>query len=393
MAKEATNAQEHEVIREEQTTNYPCESCGGKMVFNPEKGTLRCGHCESEMQIESAMDTPVEHDFLVAPRAGAEDWGKGTRVMKCESCGAQTVLDDVTTSSFCIFCGSPHITKDTSNAGIAPETLIPFSIGIKTAIEAYEKWLKKRYFAPRKLRTAARQGKLNGLYLPHWTYDAVTDSNYHGMAGHHYWVTESYTTTENGKSVRKTRQVRKTRWVPTAGMVSKIFDDVLVVGTKNMDKKLLNGIRPFDLGKLVKFSSEFLSGFFSEKASVNIDEGWSDAKVKIDNDIRDACHQDIRRYADESQVSNVKTRYEDIKYKLMVLPIWISSYKYKDKTYQFMVNGQTGKVSGKSPISPFRVAIAVLVFLLLALVVLFIAASLAGDSEVNEYSRILELLL
>ena len=48
-----------------------------------------------------------------------------------------------------------------------------------------------------------------------------------------------------------------------------------------------------------------------------------------------------------------------------MLPVWMSAFKYKDKTYQFVVNGQSGKVGGKYPISPWRVAIAVIIAIII----------------------------
>ena len=34
-----------------------------------------------------------------------------------------------------------------------------------------------------------------------------------------------------------------------------------------------------------------------------------------------------------------------------IYPIWHYEYEYKGKLYEFMVNGQTGKVVGKPPVS------------------------------------------
>lgn len=341
----------------EQTTNYPCASCGGMMVFHPKTQKLRCEHCGTETDIESVTHAPEEHDFTSAPRPEQMDWGMATRVIRCQSCGAETLLEKGATAQFCAFCGSPQITEDVSAAGIAPESLVPFSVDESAANTAFRQWLSKRHFAPGALQNAARQGKLRGIYLPHWTYDARTSSSYTGREGHHYYETETYTETENGKTVTKTRQVQKTRWSRTSGFVSRDFDDVLVRGSRHVDMGLLNGIQPFDLRKLTRYAPQFLSGFLSEKASVSLDEGWADAKLIIDNAIHDDCRDDILSHADEADVDDVHTSYRGITYKLMLLPVWMTSYTFKNKHYQIMVNGQTGRVKGESPLSALKVAL------------------------------------
>ena len=55
------------------------------------------------------------------------------------------------------------------------------------------------------------------------------------------------------------------------------------------------------------------------------------------------------------------TSYDAIKFKHILLPIWISAYIYKDKVYRFMINGQTGEVDGESPISIIKVMLLILV--------------------------------
>ncbi|HBT71331.1 MAG TPA: hypothetical protein DEB37_03390, partial [Lysinibacillus sp.] len=70
-------------------------------------------------------------------------------------------------------------------------------------------------------------------------------------------------------------------------------------------------------------------------------------------------------------VSNLRfsTNHDDITYKYLMLPIWLSSFRYKEKIYRFMVNGQTGRVGGNAPISPLRVTIAVLLSLMVLAII------------------------
>jgi hypothetical protein len=51
------------------------------------------------------------------------------------------------------------------------------------------------------------------------------------------------------------------------------------------------------------------------------------------------------------------------------------SYRYGEKIYRFLINGQTGKTAGDKPYSSWRigaVAVTVIVFLLILIILFFI---------------------
>lgn len=113
------------------------------------------------------------------------------------------------------------------------------------------------------------------------------------------------------------------------------------------------------------YRPEYLSGFGAERYSIGLDEGWNIAQKEIAQELRSKISRKIERDHNADKVRNLKisTTHDDITYKYLTLPIWISSFKFKDKTYNFMVNGQTGKVGGNVPISPIKVTIAVIAVL------------------------------
>jgi hypothetical protein len=120
-------------------------------------------------------------------------------------------------------------------------------------------------------------------------------------------------------------------------------------------------VRPYDLQKLCRFKAGFLSGFISEKPSVSLKEGWSTAQEEIDAAMRDLARDDILRHADEAQVSSIRSEHRNVRYKLTLLPMWLSSFTFKSKAFHVLINGQTGKAGGQAPVSPWRVLIAVLI--------------------------------
>jgi len=360
-------------------STFACPGCGGRAVFDPESQNLKCSYCGNESPIEKIIEQPQEYDINEAPSDDQKDWGVSVRVIRCQGCGAETVLEENATAELCAFCGSPHVLDDQSEAGIAPESAIPFQTTQPQAVSSFRKWLKRRWFAPGKAKRMATLGKIAGVYLPHWTYDANTSSVYTGQAGHHYYVTVPVTVTRDGKQVTEMRQEQRTRWSPTSGIVNNDFDDVLVAGSRRLEEQLLSRVRPYDLQKLCRYQAGFLSGFISEKPSVSLKEGWGTAQEEIAAAMRDLARDDILSRADEAQVTSLRSEHRNVRYKLTLLPMWLSSFTYNGKAFHVLINGQTGKAGGQAPVSPWRVLIAVLISLALIGVLYLLFAQ--GDGQ------------
>lgn len=354
---------------DEQTKVHKCTSCGGNTEFNPKNGKLTCPFCGDEKEIEKTQVNTVELDFLKALETDDHSWDDEKRVFRCENCGAETLLDKDKVADFCTFCGSSHVTKSNHNAGIKPALVVPFQVSKDEAVEKFKAWMKKRYFAPSKLAQSYQLSKMTGTYLPYWTFDSQTHSSYVVQIGTYYYVTETRTVMEDGKPRTVTEQVQKIRWHTETGRYSNFFDDVLVNASRNVADGLIKNIEPFHLNDLVDYKMDYLSGFLAERYSITLKEGWSDAKLLIDSGIEGGIRG--QTYGDIVNVLSVSTDYEDITYKHILLPIWLSSFHFNQKMYQFLVNGQTGKVSGKSPISWVKVSILVVVIIAVLLIVLF----------------------
>jgi hypothetical protein len=155
-----------------------------------------------------------------------------------------------------------------------------------------------------------------------------------------------------------TRQVRKISWRFVSGDYSEFFNDVLINASKQVDDNLMKKLEPFNLNELLQYKPEFLSGFLAERYSVSLGEGWGKASQIIDGEIRQGIVRQIA--ADEVRNLNTNTSHYDVKYKHILLPIWISAYTYRGKVFHYMVNGQTGEVQGKSPVSPLKVCLTIL---------------------------------
>lgn len=338
---------------------FPCEECGADLRFAPGVTELVCGHCGHTQVITaqtSVADATREldfHDMLSKLESNAPM--EETRVTTCPNCGAQTEFQPDMHATECPFCAAPVVTDTGTHRHIKPAALVPFGLDENTARKAMTDWLGRLWFAPNGLQDYARKGRpLNGIYVPYWTYDADTKSSYRGERGEHYYETESYYS--NGK--RETRQVQKTRWYPASGRVQRFFDDVLVLGSTSLPKRYTDGLAPWTLTDLRAYAPEYLAGFRAEGYQVQLDQGFVEARQIMDNVILGDVRQDIG--GDVQRVHNVDTDVNGVTFKHILLPVWLAAYKYRDRTFRFVVNGQTGKVQGERPWSAWKITFAVI---------------------------------
>jgi DNA-directed RNA polymerase subunit RPC12/RpoP len=351
---------------------FPCSQCGAKLVFKPGTAALRCNYCGTENAIPDAGTEVRELDFRTRLAQLAEQAEQvESMTVKCSACGAEIDRPEHTTAFACPFCGSDIVTAAASRKRIRPRSLLPFGIPRHDARESIRQWLKRLWFAPNALKQYSRlDSRLNGMYVPHWTYDCRTISQYTGQRGDDYWTTESYTTTENGRTVRKTRRVRKTRWRPVSGIVHVPFDDVLVLASHSLPRKHTERLEPWDLENLVPYGDEYLSGFRAESYQVDLAQGFETAKAIMDEAIREAIRLDIG--GDHQRIHSVSTRYDDITFKHILLPVWITAYRFKDKVYRVVVNARTGEVQGERPWSWVKITLFVLLLAIVAGVVVYL---------------------
>jgi len=342
----------------EQKDFFPCPSCGAGMRFNIDKQALVCEYCSNTKQIAKDTSRIKEYDISLAEEYASRDWGEKTKIIKCKNCGAETVIKANETAQFCAFCNSSYVFNMNEASGIRPEAVVPFKISINDAKQRFSKWVNKKWLAPKAFKSVKNTDKFKGVYIPYWTYDSNTASNYTAQRGTYYYVTKIRNVKNPDGSTRtETYQERHTRWEGVSGTYSSFFNDILVNGS-NKNTRLLNMIEPFNLKELMPYKAEYLSGFFAERYSVGLEDGWGFAKKvmsqKIQNNIMELIGGD--------QVKNLcfQTQYSRVTFKHLLLPVWISAYQFRKKVFHFFINGQTGEVQGEWPISAWKFAASVL---------------------------------
>lgn len=364
---------------EPETHRFPCDSCGADLRYEPGTDKLTCDHCGAEQQIDGvgfwSGITLKELDFEAAvagtlPDAEIEE----TRVLDCPNCGAQVEFDEETHADECPFCATPVVTGTGTHRHIKPRGLMPFVLTETAAQTAMTNWLGQLWFAPSGLRQYARKGRrLTGVYVPYWTYDAQTNSRYTGERGTVYYETRRVRVRNaDGKTVTREQQVPKIRWRRVSGRVSRAFDDVLVLASASLPKKYTDALGPWDLAWLEPYRPEFLAGFRAEAYTVALEDGYSEASDRMQAMIVRDVKFDIG--GDRQRIHDLDTDMHNLTFKHILLPVWMAAYKYRGRTYRFVINGRTGAVQGERPYSWFKIAATVMAGALIAGAIGFLVA-------------------
>lgn len=357
---------------------FPCKSCGSRMVFSPEGGNLFCEHCQSTQPIDAPVVEVAEHpydpDTATAEAPAWESECESAHI--CPACGAETVTDADDMTLTCPFCGSHYVTElRPDTAALRPEALVPHKLPRERANSLFAAWVKRRYFAPRAFRRGTHKAEMQGVYLPYFTFDTDLSTRFAGQGGRRRLV--QYTVRVNGKTETRTRTVID--WYPVAGTREHYFDDTPTCASRHVDHRLLNKIGSFSTKMMHVYHPAFLAGFFAERYTVGLGESFDNVRPVVEqamqNNIESSLGYDVYRGMHYSHT------YRRVLFKHILLPVWLSSYTYGGKSYGFMVNGESGKVAGRAPVSPLKVALAVLAGIGLAALFFWLLLLAGGDAS------------
>jgi len=342
--------------------SFPCEGCGASLVFSIGAQRLKCEHCgfEKDLQFGEGHKPVSENDLHAglarqAARRSETDPHAAEQAsqqeVRCRGCGAIVVFDGSLTSSACSYCDTPLQIKDAHVADhpIPVDGLATFAIEKGVAQENLRRWVKGRWFAPNAWVKRGVEGKFDGVYMPFFTFDAMTYTQYRGERGDAYYV-------EVGSGENKRRE-RRVNWSSAAGAFQRFFDDVCIPALKSLPQKLLQGLEPWPAEKIIPFTDGALVGKRAHTYERPLDECFDLAKARVEDELKKEVRHRIG--GDEQRVHSVSTDYNALTYKHVLLPVWILAYRYGDTPYRVVVNAVTGAVNGERPWSIPKIVAAV----------------------------------
>ncbi len=313
-------------------TIYKCPQCGSNMLFDAVSGMLQCEHCACQIPVEEYQEKDEKRETDAFSEGSEKQY-------HCPSCGATLITDQYTAATSCAYCGSPNIIEEQVENDLKPDLVLPFMVERKEAETKFRKWCRGGLLTPADfLKSDVLKAKLQGIYVPFWVYDIQTDASLSANC-------ERRSVKRSGNTEITT--IYKYR-VDRAGKA--LFARIPRDASVRMDNEKMDLLEPFDTGKAQTFSSAYLSGYSAERYSETKDQVYVRAEKIASQYAIDELKNTIHGY-DSVVVTNSSVDAEAKTIHYALYPIWHYEYEYKGKLYEFMLNGQTGKVVGKPPVS------------------------------------------
>ena len=343
---------------------YLCPSCGAAMVFDPVSQRLACPHCGSSMTNEEAEEQFKDKTDEIPGEEDFEDEIDNDRldckVYNCPSCGAEILTDKYTTATICSFCGNPGLMEDRIEGILRPSYVIPFSVAKNNAAEIFKKWTRAGLLTPSDFKSQSTIEKMTGMYVPYWLYD------------YDVHVDMAARCTRTSRTVKGNNEYIYTYHYEAQRSADGRYERVPADASKKLDDNMMDLLEPFNYTTLLNFNDSYLSGYQSERYSMKSEEMEERVKRRIMQYAEESVRNSIIGYEAVNVYSkNIKGKKTAAKYAL--LPVWILNYRYLGKDYTTVINGQTGKLVGKLPISRVKTALSfclstALVFIVMSII-------------------------
>ncbi len=321
---------------------FKCPNCDAELTFDPETQRFVCNYCQgsfTQTELEAGQPASASDDTAQGAEAPTVSADTGAAVYSCPSCGAEITVDATTAATYCFYCHNPVVLAGRLEGKFMPHKLIPFKISRDEAVERFMAWTRKKWFVPKYFFSKKQVEKLAGVYFPYWLVDC-------DVAG---------SLTAKAERVRRWRS-GNTEYIETSHyMLTREgnihFEDVIKSALKKSNKGLVESVQPFQSSDLIGFSMPYLSGFQAEKRDIEREELQQEVVNDVNTYSRQLLLDTIAGYTSVTPL-NVNMQFFSENWDYTLLPVWVLTYQGGNaKTYYYAMNGQTGTVFGRLPVS------------------------------------------
>ncbi len=300
-----------------QADRFTCSKCGGRMVFDGDGHTLVCEYC-TRNQVLDNQAVEEEQDFIVAMATG-----KGHRkpvamqTFHCQGCGADFLLPPTAKSAVCAYCASAHVIEGDARELVEPDAIVPMAFKQSEATRLLVEWVEKNKIEP--------QGKVQpprGVYLPVWTFDIVGNVPWKGMI------------------------YRNKEHIPVSDVHPVLFNDVSIPAAKRLSELVARLLPEFDLPNAPAYDPRYLAGWPAEVYERSMSDASLDARQQAVQRIKKQIN--IKRTG-ITDLSYSTTSISIVSFKLIFVPVWITTYPFEGRPYTVLINGASGQVHGETP--------------------------------------------
>ena len=311
---------------------------------------LRCNVCQALLDDEDLFcsncgkETP---ETLSSPPLGSQ---LATHNFVCESCGGAMSYDASVQALACPFCGSHKLQQRPDHVTIQPEKFVPFRVTRQQAEERIRGALASGFWIPGDAATHAAMVEMKPIMLPYWVFCTKTKT---------FWSADTSRTPSGARA----------SWAPLTGQHAGECEGLLVGGGGALSVSESSNLAPFDLSEAMPIEEADLEHVIYEPFLVTRRNARQLAVLGVESLESAACRQYV---PDRCRNLKVNVLLEGLSGHPYLLPVWILAYRYRGKAYRYLINGQTGKHFGETPISRKKQAIAVgLVILIIAAIAAF----------------------
>ena len=314
------------------TVRYACPGCGAGLEFDSKLQKMKCPYCDSVFPVS---------DFMADASAAQEKLETGNvsgfGVYRCQSCGAEVIADDVTAATNCPYCSNPIILTGKVDGQMMPDYIIPFKISREEAKAALRQNLRGKKLLPKVFSTEHHLDEIKGIYVPFWLFDTTADSRAgYAMTKTRMWSDSHYNYTETSRYLAE-----------RAGTIR--FENIPADGSKKMADDLMESLETFDFGRAVPFDPVYFSGYFADRYDISAEECENRILKRVRKSAMDALEDTVTGYGSVTQESG-DVRLVNTTRKYAMYPVWILNTTWRDKTYMFAMNGESGKFVGDLPV-------------------------------------------
>ena len=333
----------------EQVTNYKCPACGGPLHFSNESQDMACDYCDSHYTVAEIEAGYAQQNEQAAAAAQVqlepgELWGENgenIRVYRCPSCGAELICDTVTAATSCPYCGNPSVVPGQLDGVLRPDLVIPFRLDREAALAALRKHYGKKRLLPRAFSAENHIEEIQGVYVPFWLFDAELDADIH------YRATRTHTRETHDERIITTEHFRLHR----AGTLR--FERIPADASQRMPDAHMDAIEPFDYAGLKPFAMAYLAGYLADKYDVSPEQNLPRVTARAEQTARDVLRSTCLGYESVTEQGE-RMRLRRGKAHYALLPVWMLTTRWHDKSFLFAMNGQTGKIVGDLPVDRGR---------------------------------------
>lgn len=344
---------------------HKCPNCGADMVFHAETGLLSCESCGHTQEIDSMENSAANYEDFVKQTSSQTYTDDSAAQYQCKNCGAILITNEDTTATTCSFCDSPMILGDRLTGELAPSKVAPFSITKQQAEEAFKKWCGKGLLLPNDFKKANRVKSITGMYVPFWLFDMHTQGEIHAEC------------TKVKHRTEGEYEVTETSYFDVFRSADLYFNKIPVDASAKMDDDMMDKLEPFDYENLHDFNTPYLSGYLAEKYDYTDKELYPRVEERSDDYTVDYLRSTILGY-DSTRILHKDIHAQPLDAQYTLLPVWLFCYDYQNGEHNFMMNGQTGKIVGKPPLSKKKATGFFFLFTLLAFFILKLIAFAYG---------------